>query len=72
MIDGSTDQPSDELPEREGWFSFAMGDFDAEFPNDRMFATNHMWAKQVIGSRWQFGLTAYAVRLLQDVALTGA
>ena len=48
-------------------FSFEMGEFTAEFPRDRKFATNHMWAKAVATSRWRFGLTAYAVRLLQDV-----
>ena len=44
-----------------------MGEFQAEFPRDRCYATNHMWAKQVAPGRWRFGLTAYAVRLLQDV-----
>ena len=48
-------------------FTFAMGDFTAEFPGDRHYATNHMWARRVVGDRYQFGLTAYAVRLLQDV-----
>ena len=48
-------------------FTFAMGEFTAEFPRDRHYATNHMWAKQVHARRWRFGLTAYAVRLLQDV-----
>jgi glycine cleavage system H protein len=54
-----------------GCFEFAMGDFSAEFPTDRSYAKNHMWASQVQPqgepSRWRFGLTAYAVRLLQDV-----
>ncbi|HAN99820.1 MAG TPA: glycine cleavage system protein H [Planctomycetaceae bacterium] len=45
---------------------FAMGEFKAEFPTDRRYARNHMWA-QPIGDRWRFGFTAYAVRLLQDV-----
>jgi glycine cleavage system H protein len=44
-----------------------MGEFEARFPRDRHYATNHMWAKQVESGRWRFGLTAYAVRLLQDV-----
>jgi glycine cleavage system H protein len=48
-------------------FTFAMGDFTAEFPIDLHYATNHMWARSVGGQRFQFGLTAYAVRLLQDV-----
>lgn len=45
---------------------FMMGEFEAEFPDDRQYAKNHMWAMpgdDVI----RFGFTAYAVRLLQDV-----
>lgn len=49
------------------WFTFAMGEFTAEFPSDRQYARNHMWAKRIEADRWRFGLTAYAVRLLQDV-----
>lgn len=58
-------------------FAFAMGEFEATFPKDYRFAKNHMWAKltpasseNADGSResvWRFGLSAYAVRLLQDV-----
>lgn len=50
-------------------FTFAMGEFDATFPKDRLYATNHMWALPIDGTagRFRFGLTAYAVRLLQDV-----
>ena len=54
-------------------FTFAMGEFEATFPLDRHYAKNHMWAKRVdSGSdaddcKWRFGLSAYAVRLLQDV-----
>ncbi|WP_345684036.1 glycine cleavage system protein H [Novipirellula caenicola] len=44
-----------------------MGEFTAKFPADRMYARNHMWALQTTRGRWRFGLTAYAVRLLQDV-----
>ena len=44
-----------------------MGEFTIEFPADRQFATNHMWALPMATGRWRFGLTAYAVRLLQDV-----
>jgi glycine cleavage system H protein len=54
-------------------FIFAMGEFEATFPLDRHYAKNHMWA-QLQGTetpasavRWRFGLSAYAVRLLQDV-----
>ena len=45
---------------------FMMGEFEAEFPVDRQYAKNHMWAMpsdDVI----RFGFAAYAVRLLQDV-----
>ena len=73
MIQGSPQQPSDgeaqpdgEAPQGDS-FSFEMGEFTAEFPRDRQYVTNHMWAQQVKEGRWRFGLTAYAVRLLQDV-----
>lgn len=47
---------------------FDMGEFRAEFPTDRHYAKNHMWAvEQEGGGNWRFGFTAYAVRLLQDV-----
>lgn len=46
--------------------TFMMGEFEAEFPTDRRYATNHMWG-QAEGSNVRFGFTAYAVRLLQDV-----
>jgi glycine cleavage system H protein len=45
---------------------FMMGKFAAEFPTDRLYAKNHMWA-QSRGEVIRFGFTAYAVRLLQDV-----
>ncbi|WP_153556556.1 glycine cleavage system protein H [Roseimaritima sediminicola] len=44
-----------------------MGEFRAVFPDDRLYARNHMWARPSGDDRYQFGLTAYAVRLLQDV-----
>src|SRR5687768_2066192 len=46
--------------------NFAMGNFIAEFPTDRLYAKNHMWAQRVEGVI-RFGFSAYAVRLLQDV-----
>ncbi|OYP32259.1 glycine cleavage system protein H [Rhodopirellula sp. MGV] len=49
------------------FFSFAMGEFEATFPLDRQYAKNHMWAQLQSGTTWRFGLSAYAVRLLQDV-----
>ena len=45
---------------------FMMGEFAAQFPSDRHYARNHMWAIGTDG-QWKFGFTAYAVRLLQDV-----
>ena len=45
---------------------FRMGEFEARFPTDRHYCTNHMWA-QPRGTVYRFGFTAYAVRLLQDV-----
>lgn len=47
--------------------TFMMGEFAAEFPNDRQYARNHMWASNVGEGRFHFGFAAYAVRLLQDV-----
>jgi glycine cleavage system H protein len=46
--------------------TFEMGKFVAEFPVDRLYAKNHMWAQQQ-GEAYRFGFSAYAVRLLQDV-----
>lgn len=49
-----------------GELVFLMGKFEARFPADRLYARNHMWALAA-GSGFQFGFSAYAVRLLQDV-----
>ncbi|QEG20602.1 glycine cleavage system protein H [Mariniblastus fucicola] len=46
---------------------FMMGEFEASFPTDRMYASNHMWALPGDGDVFRFGFTAYSVRLLQDV-----
>lgn len=46
---------------------FMMGQFAAEFPLDRQYAKNHMWAIPLGNDRYRFGFSAYAVRLLQDV-----
>jgi len=55
----------------QGVLTFMMGEFEAEFPTDRLYAKNHMWAQVgVEGSaptKIRFGFTSYAVRLLQDV-----
>ena len=45
---------------------FMMGEFEAEFPTDRQYALNHMWAFPS-DEGYRFGFSAYAVRLLQDV-----
>ncbi len=47
--------------------TFMMGEFEAEFPTDRLYAKNHMWAKRLGDDHIRFGFSAYAVRLLQDV-----
>lgn len=47
--------------------TFAMGEFVAEFPTDRMYVKNHMWALPRDGGVYRFGFSAYAVRLLQDI-----
>ena len=44
-----------------------MGSHTAKFPCDRLYVSNHMWAIETSEDVYQFGLTAYAVRLLQDV-----
>lgn len=49
-----------------GHLVFMMGEFEAQFPTDRRYAKNHMWAHQM-GDLLRFGFSAYAVRLLQDV-----
>jgi glycine cleavage system H protein len=67
VIEGAPGIPAEGKDNERGWFSFAMGDFQANFPRDRHYATNHMWAQWVAAERWRLGLTAYAVRLLQDV-----
>jgi glycine cleavage system H protein len=46
---------------------FMMGNFQASFPTDRLYAKNHMWALASGEERFRLGLSAYAVRLLQDV-----
>lgn len=61
---------------------FMMGEFKAVFPSGLRYTTNHMWAAPADRSAsgeeteqdrsaphglWRIGLTAYAVRLLQDV-----
>lgn len=70
--DGETESEPEaspgERPGDDGSFTFMMGKFEAKIPSDRKYAKNHMWAKPgEDGAAWTFGLSAYAVRLLQDV-----
>jgi glycine cleavage system H protein len=46
--------------------TFMMGKFEASFPVDRWYAENHLWLQEAAGG-FRVGLTAYSVRLLQDV-----
>lgn len=47
---------------------FMMGEYEASFPIHLLYGKNHMWASQTEeGNGLRFGLSAYAVRLLQDV-----
>ena len=45
---------------------FMMGQYEARIPTDRVYSENHLWLKSS-GNSYQVGLTAYSVRLLQDV-----
>ncbi len=47
--------------------TFMMGEFQSLYPTERLYVKNHMWALPLEKNRFRFGLTAYAVRLLQDV-----
>lgn len=58
MTDSQESQPQELI--------FMMGKFEARFPTDRKYVQSHMWI-QPYGDRFRVGLTAYAVRLLQDV-----
>ncbi|WP_437185467.1 glycine cleavage system protein H [Planctomicrobium sp. SH668] len=47
---------------------FMMGEFPAKIPADRSYFRSHMWIQpDPAGGPPHVGLTAYAVRLLQDV-----
>ncbi len=45
---------------------FMMGKFEARLPVDREYSDNHLWLQRH-GELYRVGLTAYSVRLLQDV-----
>jgi len=46
--------------------TFAMGQYEARIPTDRLYSENHLWLKPD-GDDYRVGFTAYSVRLLQDV-----
>jgi glycine cleavage system H protein len=46
--------------------TFLMGKFPAVLPGGLRYARNHMWCRPE-GSRFRFGFTSYAIRLMQDV-----
>lgn len=47
---------------------FFMGNFEASIPRDRSYSRNHLWLQPGSDTnRYRVGLTAYSVRLLQDV-----
>lgn len=45
---------------------FMMGKYEAAIPRDRFYSENHLWLREHEGA-WRVGLSAYSVRLLQDV-----
>jgi len=47
-------------------FVFPMGQYQARVPADRWYSDNHLWL-QPVERAYRVGLTAFSVRLLQDV-----
>lgn len=47
--------------------TFLMGKHPALLPGELRYCKNHMWCRPGPGGVHQFGFTAYAVRLMQDV-----
>lgn len=47
--------------------TFLMGKHPAHLPGDLRYCKNHMWCRPGADGVHQFGFTAYAVRLMQDV-----
>ncbi|QDU37309.1 Glycine cleavage system H protein [Maioricimonas rarisocia] len=45
---------------------FMMGKYEARIPGDRLYTENHLWL-QPADTAFRVGLTAWSVRLLQDV-----
>lgn len=63
----SDDSSTPDAAPRDERMTFMMGEFAAQFPVDRLYARNHMWAMRRQAGAYRFGFAAYAVRLLQDV-----
>jgi len=47
--------------------TFLMGKHPAPLPGELRYCKNHMWCREDSNGVHQFGFTAYAVRLMQDV-----
>jgi glycine cleavage system H protein len=47
--------------------TFMMGKHPAPLPGELRYCKNHMWCREGPEGVHQFGFTAYAVRLMQDV-----
>jgi glycine cleavage system H protein len=47
--------------------TFMMGKHPAPLPGELRYCKNHMWCREGQEGIHQFGFTAYAVRLMQDV-----
>lgn len=54
-------------PQMADDLTFAMGLYEARVPTDRRYSPHHMWLQDVGDGVYRVGLTAYSVRLLQDV-----
>ena len=46
---------------------FMMGEYRADIPSDRLYSQRHLWLQRESPTLYRVGLTAYSVRLLQDV-----
>jgi glycine cleavage system H protein len=47
--------------------TFLMGKHPAPLPGELRYCKNHMWCREGMEGVHEFGFTAYAVRLMQDV-----
>src|SRR5262249_44443500 len=66
VVSGREDstRPTTAMPESH---TFLMGKHPAALPGELRYCKNHMWCRPGAGGVHQFGFTAYAVRLMQDV-----